>query len=67
MTEVLDKRFQRMAADGLLDVKFDIIRPAEDGPSDLFRKVIVEVEALCKAVDAGHEKPLDFKDSCLAG
>lgn len=57
--QTLAVRFERMAADGLLDVKF-FIRNQDEATAEA---VCAEVSALYAAVDRGEETPLDFKDS----
>lgn len=53
----LAHRFEKMAADGLLDVKFYV---ADEATTEL---VCREVTRLYDALDAGEFAPLDFKDS----
>lgn len=55
----LEARFERMASDGLLDVKF-FVRNAQEATPDLLCE---EVSRLYAAVDRGEATPLDFKDS----
>lgn len=53
----LAARFRRMEARGLLDARFDL---AGRGPLEA---VCGEVNALYRAVEAGHQSVLDFNDS----
>lgn len=55
----LAARFDKMAADGLVDVKF-LVRNREEATGEAVCK---EINAVYAAVDAGQEKALDFADS----
>lgn len=55
----LADRFNRMAAAGLLDVKFFVRNPDEAMTESVCR----EVNRLYEAVDAGEARKLDFFDS----
>lgn len=58
----LAARFERMAADGLLDVKFFVRNPDEATTES----VCGELNRLYEAVERGEEVPLDFRDSTHA-
>ena len=51
-------RFEQMAVDGLLDVKFYVRNPDEAMTETVCR----EVNRLYQAVDLGEAEKLDFKD-----
>lgn len=55
----LAARFEKMAADGLQDVKF-FVRNQSEATAEAVCK---EVNDLYAAVDRGEETPLDFRDS----
>ena len=55
----LAARFEKKAAEGLLDVKFFVSNVAEAASEQLCR----EVNALYDALEGGESAPLDFKDS----
>jgi hypothetical protein len=55
----LAARFEKMAADGLLDVKFSV-RNSDEATADAVCK---EVLSLYEAVGRGEETDLDFKDT----
>ncbi|ESY63131.1 MULTISPECIES: hypothetical protein [Mesorhizobium] len=57
--QTLAARFERMAADGLRDVKF-FVRNADEATHE---DVCQEVNRLYEAVERGDATPLDFKDS----
>lgn len=58
----LAARFEKMAADGLLDVKF-FVRNQDEASAE---SVCEEVNRLYAAVDRGEEVDLDFRDSVRA-
>lgn len=58
----LAARFEKMAADGLVDVKFFVRNIDEASPDS----VCEEVLRLYEAVDRGEEFELDFGDSTRA-
>lgn len=55
----LAARFEKMAADGLLDVKF-LVRNRDEADVEAVCK---EINGLYELVDAGKEQALDFADS----
>jgi hypothetical protein len=55
----LAARFEKLAADGLLDVKFYVRNPDEATAEAVCR----EVNRLYAAVDRGEAEVLDFKDA----
>ena len=55
----LAARFERMSAQGLLDVKF-FVRNSEEATSEVLCN---EVNRLYAAVERGEDTILDFKDS----
>lgn len=55
----LEERFENMASNGLLDVKF-FVRNAQEATPD---QLCDEVSRLYAAVDRGEATPLDFKDA----
>jgi hypothetical protein len=55
----LAERFEKMAADGLVDVKF-FVRNSEEATVEV---LCDEVTRLYEAVDRGEASPLDFNDS----
>ncbi|MDE2013605.1 MAG: hypothetical protein KGJ75_11825 [Alphaproteobacteria bacterium] len=58
--DVLAERFEKKAADGLIDVKFFL--QSHDGMVLDKEEVCAEVNRLYDAVEAGKAKPLDFGD-----
>jgi hypothetical protein len=61
--EKLAARFEKKAAEGLLDVKFFVSNAAEVALDQLCR----EANALYDAWENGASAPLDFKDSYRRG
>ena len=57
--ESLSQRFERMASEGLVDVKF-YLRNLEEAATV---QVCHEVDSLYKALDRGEYASLDFQDS----
>ncbi|RUT34526.1 hypothetical protein EMQ25_00755 [Arsenicitalea aurantiaca] len=55
----LANRFEALAAEGLVDVKF-FVRNLDEATTE---RVCSEVNALYAALDAGQHELLDFKDS----
>lgn len=57
--QALAQRFQGMASEGLVDVKF-FLRSLDEA---LKSQVCGEVESVYEALEAGNSAPLDFRDS----
>ena len=55
----LADRFKKMAADGLVDVKFFL----RDLDGSVLEQVCAEVNAFYDAIERGEAKPIEFKDS----
>lgn len=61
-SNLLAARFEKMAADGLLDVKF-FVRNQDEASTE---SVCEEVNRLYGAVERGEETVLDFRDGTRA-